>query len=71
MGMSWSFSPSNATNLDRFVCSELLDEYGVRLNVLGRTELLPERVQQAVKKAEEMTRHNDKCELRSVAVLRS
>ncbi|PSR71378.1 hypothetical protein PHLCEN_2v12754 [Hermanssonia centrifuga] len=39
---------------------ELLDEYGVRLNVLGKTELLPSRVQVAIRKAEEMTRHNDR-----------
>ncbi|THH00217.1 hypothetical protein EW026_g2284 [Hermanssonia centrifuga] len=39
---------------------ELLDEYGVRLNVLGKTELLPSRVQAAIRKAEEMTRHNDR-----------
>ncbi|KZT02389.1 Di-trans-poly-cis-decaprenylcistransferase [Laetiporus sulphureus 93-53] len=39
---------------------ELLDEFGVRLNVLGKTELLPPRVQLAVRKAEEMTRHNDR-----------
>ncbi|KAL6300239.1 Di-trans-poly-cis-decaprenylcistransferase [Sparassis latifolia] len=37
---------------------QLLDEYGVRLNVLGRKEMLPERVQVAVKQAEEATRHN-------------
>ncbi|EDR06524.1 uncharacterized protein LACBIDRAFT_236401 [Laccaria bicolor S238N-H82] len=37
---------------------DILDEYGVRLNVLGRTSLLPEKVQLAVQKAEYMTRHN-------------
>ncbi|KIJ92963.1 hypothetical protein K443DRAFT_684890 [Laccaria amethystina LaAM-08-1] len=37
---------------------DILDEYGVRLNVLGRTSLLPEEVQLAVRKAESMTRHN-------------
>ncbi|TFK33857.1 Decaprenyl diphosphate synthase-like protein [Crucibulum laeve] len=37
---------------------ELLDQYGVRLNVVGRRELLPERVQRAVRKAESRTRHN-------------
>lgn len=36
--------------------SEILDRHGVRLNVLGRRELLPERVQLAVAKAESMTR---------------
>ena len=40
--------------------SGLLDQYGVRLNVIGRTEMLPKPVQIAVHKAENMTRHNDK-----------
>ncbi|KAH9484596.1 Dehydrodolichyl diphosphate synthase complex subunit SPAC4D7.04c [Psilocybe cubensis] len=42
------------------LCShgELLDQYGVRLNVIGNTKLLPESVQQAARKAEDMTRHN-------------
>ncbi|THH26741.1 hypothetical protein EUX98_g7446 [Antrodiella citrinella] len=39
---------------------ELLETYGVRLNVIGKTELLPERVQAAVKKVEGLTRHNDR-----------
>ncbi|KAF8633468.1 hypothetical protein AX15_001428 [Amanita polypyramis BW_CC] len=39
---------------------DLLDEYGVRLNVIGKTKLLPESVQRAVQKAESMTRHNDR-----------
>ncbi|KAF8548175.1 Di-trans-poly-cis-decaprenylcistransferase [Imleria badia] len=38
---------------------ELLDKHGVRLNVLGRRELLPQSVQAAVEKAEKMTRHNN------------
>ncbi|KII88333.1 hypothetical protein PLICRDRAFT_175932 [Plicaturopsis crispa FD-325 SS-3] len=38
----------------------LLDEYSVRLNVLGRTELLHPTVQDAIRKAEDMTRHNDR-----------
>jgi len=38
---------------------DLLDEYGVRLNVLGKRELLPESVKIAVEKAESMTRHNN------------
>jgi ditrans,polycis-polyprenyl diphosphate synthase len=46
----------NVINL--FVQSELLDEWGVRLNVLGKTELLPESVQRAIHRAEDMTRHN-------------
>jgi undecaprenyl pyrophosphate synthase len=40
---------------------QLLDTHGVRLNVLGKTELLPASVQAAVRKAEDMTRHNDRC----------
>ena len=40
--------------------SEMLDQYGVRLNVLGRTEMLPENVQNSVRIAQEMTRKNDK-----------
>ncbi|KAG5644409.1 hypothetical protein DXG03_008576 [Asterophora parasitica] len=39
---------------------DLLDEYGVRLNVVGNVALLPESVQEAVRKAESMTRHNNK-----------
>lgn len=40
---------------------DLLEEYGVRLNVLGRTSLLPEKVQMAAKKAHQVTRHNKRC----------
>jgi ditrans,polycis-polyprenyl diphosphate synthase len=36
----------------------LLHKYGARLNVCGRVELLPERVQRAVREAEELTKHN-------------
>lgn len=39
--------------------SEILDRHGVRLNVLGRRELLPPSVQVAIEKAENMTRHNN------------
>lgn len=39
---------------------DLLDEYGVRLNVIGRIELFPKRVQDAARKAEKITRHNDR-----------
>ena len=42
-------------------CREVLDRHGVRLNVLGRRELLPPSVQVAVEKAENMTRHNNTC----------
>lgn len=38
----------------------MLDEYGVRLNVLGRIEMLPENVQKSVRIAQEMTKENDK-----------
>ncbi|KAF8684738.1 hypothetical protein AX14_004116, partial [Amanita brunnescens Koide BX004] len=37
---------------------DLLDKYGVRLNVIGKTELLPDSVRRAAQKAERMTRHN-------------
>lgn len=40
---------------------DLLDEYGVRLNVIGRTSLLPVNVQEAVHKAEGLSRHNNRC----------
>ncbi|KAF8065388.1 Decaprenyl diphosphate synthase-like protein [Lyophyllum atratum] len=36
----------------------LFDQNGVRLQVLGKTELLPESVRMAVRDAEDMTRHN-------------
>lgn len=39
---------------------EMLDEYGVRLNVLGRIEMLPENVQKNVRIAQDMTKQNDK-----------
>ncbi|TCD66805.1 cis-prenyltransferase [Steccherinum ochraceum] len=39
---------------------ELLEEYGVRLNVVGKKELLPVRVQLAVEKAEHLTAKNDR-----------
>ncbi|KAJ3530525.1 hypothetical protein NM688_g7695 [Phlebia brevispora] len=42
---------------------DLLDQYGVRLNVLGKKELLPASVQAAVRKAEEMTAKNNKAML--------
>lgn len=38
----------------------MLDQYGVRLNVLGRVEMLPENVQKSVRIAQEMTEENDK-----------
>ena len=40
------------------VLRDLLEKYGVRLNVLGKTELLPLSVQEAIHRAEEITRHN-------------
>ena len=39
----------------------MLDEYGVRLNVLGRVEMLPENVRESVRVTQEMTKNNDKC----------
>jgi len=38
----------------------MLDEYGVRLNVLGRIEMLPENVQESVRIAQDMTKNNHK-----------
>ncbi|TFY79330.1 hypothetical protein EWM64_g4680 [Hericium alpestre] len=38
----------------------ILQQYGVRLNVVGKKEMLPENVLKAVRKAEDMTRHNNK-----------
>lgn len=38
----------------------MLDEYGVRLNVLGKIEMLPEKVQKSVHIAQEMTKNNNK-----------
>ncbi|PPR01663.1 hypothetical protein CVT26_013104 [Gymnopilus dilepis] len=37
---------------------DLLDEYGVRLNIVGNKKLLPEAVQKVARQAEDMTRHN-------------
>ncbi|KAJ7826664.1 Decaprenyl diphosphate synthase-like protein [Mycena leptocephala] len=39
---------------------QILEEYGVRLNVLGKTSLLPEYVQEAVRHVESVTRNNNK-----------
>jgi len=38
----------------------MLDQYGVRLNVLGRIEMLPENVQKSVRIAQELTMKNDR-----------
>jgi len=43
-----------------FCTSELLERYGVRVNIIGRVEMLPEDVQEAVRHAENMTRQNTK-----------
>ena len=40
---------------------DLLQQYGVRLNVVGRKDMLPDSVREAVHVAEEMTRNNDRC----------
>ncbi|KAF9067740.1 Di-trans-poly-cis-decaprenylcistransferase [Rhodocollybia butyracea] len=44
------------------LCSHgnLLQEYGVRLNVVGRLSLFPENVQVAVRKAEQLTKSNNR-----------
>jgi len=39
----------------------MLDEYGVRLNVLGKIEMLPDSVQESVRIAHEMTMNNNRC----------
>ncbi|KAL1720108.1 Decaprenyl diphosphate synthase-like protein [Schizophyllum commune] len=39
---------------------DLLQQYGVRLNVVGRKDMLPDSVREAVHVAEEMTRNNDR-----------
>ncbi|TDL24879.1 Di-trans-poly-cis-decaprenylcistransferase [Rickenella mellea] len=39
---------------------DLLEEYGVKLNVLGKTALLPHDVQEAVRKAEVMTQNHNR-----------
>lgn len=38
----------------------LLDEWGVRVCIVGRKELLPPRVRMALERAENITRHNDR-----------
>ncbi|GJE99907.1 undecaprenyl diphosphate synthase family protein [Phanerochaete sordida] len=38
----------------------MLDQHGIRLNALGRRDMLPPNVRAAVEKAEEMTRKNNK-----------
>ena len=43
-----------------YTCRDLLDEHGVRLIVVGKTELLPQSVQRAIRKAENMTRQNNR-----------
>ncbi|KAJ7611621.1 Decaprenyl diphosphate synthase-like protein [Roridomyces roridus] len=39
---------------------QILEEYGVRLNVLGKTALLPDYVQESIREAESLTRKNNK-----------
>ncbi|KAJ6620305.1 Decaprenyl diphosphate synthase-like protein [Mycena sp. CBHHK59/15] len=39
---------------------QVLEEYGVRLNVLGKTALLPEYVQDAIRHVESVTRNNNR-----------
>ena len=45
--------------LNEYKKRQLLDEYGVRLNIIGDIDLLPSVVQAAVKKAENMTQDNN------------
>jgi len=46
--------------LFRMGYSDILDEYGIRLNVIGRVELFPKSVQRAIWQAETKTRHNNR-----------
>ena len=39
---------------------EVLHKRGVRLNVLGKIEMLPEGVQKSVRISQEMTKNNNK-----------
>ena len=39
---------------------DFLIEHGVRLNVIGNVKLLPQSVQRAARKVEDMTRHNNR-----------
>lgn len=57
-GVLLSFTPDAVSLLILF--RDLLDEYGVRLNVVGRTSLLPVNVQEAVHKAESLSCHNNR-----------
>lgn len=38
--------------------SDLLQQYGVRLNIIGRTDMLPPDVQRSVAQAEALTHEN-------------
>ncbi|KDQ61268.1 hypothetical protein JAAARDRAFT_191362 [Jaapia argillacea MUCL 33604] len=51
---------AEAKLLDLCEKGSILDKHGVRLHVLGRRGLFPQRVQVAIRKAEEMSRHNDR-----------
>lgn len=42
---------------------DILDKHGVRLNVLGKIEMLPKNVQESVRIAQEMTKNNNKAVL--------
>ena len=41
-----------------YSCRDILEEHGVRLNVVGNVKLLPQYLQKAARKAENMTRHH-------------
>ncbi len=56
-----TFPPQLYSELIYACLRDLLDRYGVRLNIIGRVELLPKNVQDAVRKAEKLTRYNDRC----------
>ena len=40
-----------------------MDQYGIKLVVVGHRDMLPERVKAAAEKAEDMTKNNQRCAL--------
>ena len=65
MGMFWLTPSFRQLMPVRFSFRKMLDEYGVRLNVLGKVEMLPESVQDSVRIAQEMTKNNNKWVIQS------
>lgn len=48
------------SSLSSCCSSNLLQEYGVKLNVIGKIQMFPESVQTAVRKAEDLTKRNNR-----------